>query len=259
MTLQSWPGIVHGGGLVAILDAATRALGVPEGPRVMEGRLTASVPIATPLVLEGGAREAGASVTVLQEGQTLSSASVSAGGAGGGALPAPWRGGAGGDTLPMSDECLACGARNPLGLQTALAFDEEGVWARVEPRAPWGARGGGTHAALAPVLLDEVAWWLGALTMREGGLTNRIQVTLHAATLPAGPLLAAGRFDEVQPVDRKRTFWRTTTALCDAGGTRLATATIVFRGGPEYSARQVPFFRSRTAEATFGRMFPNYR
>ncbi|HKZ07182.1 MAG TPA: hypothetical protein VJU81_17090, partial [Methylomirabilota bacterium] len=116
---------------MAILDAATRALGVPEGPRVMEGRLTASVPIATPLVLEASAREGGASVTVLEEGQTLSSASVTAG-APGAALPAPWRGGAGGDTLPMSDECLACGARNPLGLQTALAFDEEGVWARVE-------------------------------------------------------------------------------------------------------------------------------
>ncbi|HKZ07839.1 MAG TPA: hypothetical protein VJU81_20400, partial [Methylomirabilota bacterium] len=109
------------------------------------------------------------------------------------------------------------------------------------------------------VLLDEVAWWLGALTLREGGLTNRLQVTLHAAGLPAGPLIAAGRFADVQPVDRKRTFWRTASALCDAGGTRLATATIVFRGGPEYSERQVPFFRSRTDAPTFGRMFPNYR
>jgi hypothetical protein len=249
---------VHGGGLVAILDAATRALGVPEAPRVMEGRLTASVPIATPLILEGAAREGGASVTVLDEGQTLSSASVSAA-APGGALPAPWRGGVGGDTLPMSDECLACGALNPLGLQTALTFAEEGVWARVEPRAPWAARGGGAHAALAPVLLDEVAWWLGALTMREGGLTNRIQVTLHTADLPAGPLLAAGRFADVQPVDRKRTFWRTASTLCDAAGTVLATAAIVFRGGPEYSERQVPFFRSRTDAPTFRRMFPNYR
>jgi hypothetical protein len=246
---------VHGGGLVAILDAATRAFGVPEGPRVMEGRLTASVPVATTLTLEGGAREGGAGVTVLQGGQILSSASVSVDPPGG-ARPAAWQGGAVGYTLPMSDDCLACGTRNPLGLQTALAFDEEGVWARVDPRASWMAAAG-THAALAPVLLDEVAWWLGALTMREGGLTNRIQVTLYAAALPAGPLLAAGRFADVEPVDRKRTFWRTASALYDATGNVLATAAIVFRGGPEYSERQVPFFKSRTDATTFRRMFPN--
>lgn len=95
--------------------------------------------------------------------------------------------------------------------------------------------------------------------MREGGLTNRIQVTLGAAALPAaGPLLAAGRFADVEPVDRKRTFWRTTAGLFDAEGRVLATAVIVFRGGAEYSARQVPYFRARVAPSTFARMFPNY-
>ncbi len=66
---------------MAILDAATRALGVPDAPRVVEGRLTASVPIATDLVLDGRAREGGAGITVVQDGQTLSSASVSVGSA----------------------------------------------------------------------------------------------------------------------------------------------------------------------------------
>src|SRR5687767_10978149 len=74
--LQSWPGIVHGGGLVAILDAAARALGARDEPRVIEGRLTSSVPVATALVLEGSPRAEGALVTVLQDGQTLTSASV---------------------------------------------------------------------------------------------------------------------------------------------------------------------------------------
>lgn len=244
---------------MAILDTATRALGVPDAPRVVEARLTASVPIATALSLEGGAREDGASVTVFQDGQTLSSASVSVGPAAPTATSS-WRGGADGWTLPMSEECLACGSRNPLGLQTALRFDEEGVWARIEPRAPWLIDSGRAHGALAPVLLDEVAWWLGALTMREGGLTNRIHITMGSATLPAaGPLLAAGRFRDVEPVDRKRTFWRTASALFDAEGGMLATAAIVFRGGAEYSARQVPYFRSRTDPATFVRMFPSYR
>ena len=226
---------------------------------MVEGRLTASVPIATELVLDGRARDGGASVTVVHDGQTLSSASVSAG-PGPASAPAGWRGGARGWILPMSEDCLACGARNPLGLQTALRFDDEGVWARVEPRAPWLVEPARAHAALAPVLLDEVAWWLGALTMREGGLTNRIKVTLHAATLPAArPLLALGRFADVEPVDRKRTFWRTAGFLFGGEGELLATAAIVFRGGTDYSARQVPYFKARTEPDAFARMFPNYR
>ncbi len=49
--LQSWPGIVHGGGLVALLDEAAAALGRAAGPRMLEGRLTSSVPIETALPL----------------------------------------------------------------------------------------------------------------------------------------------------------------------------------------------------------------
>ena len=42
--LQSWPGIVHGGGLVALLDSAAAALGPDVRPRLIEGRLTSPVP-----------------------------------------------------------------------------------------------------------------------------------------------------------------------------------------------------------------------
>jgi len=256
--LQSWPGIVHGGGLVAILDAATRALGTRDAPRVIEGRLTSSVPVGTALALEGSARAEGAVVTILQEGQTLTSASVRPSTAAPTAVP-PERQREAGIALPMSDDCLACGARNPLGLQQALRFDTEGVWARLVPREPWRLDAARAHTALAPVLLDEVAWWLGALMMREGGLTNRIQVTLHAASLPAtGRLLAAGRFADVTPVDRNRTFWRTTCALFGEEGDPLAEAVIVFRGGAEWSARQMPYFKARTDAGTFARMFPSY-
>jgi len=249
---------VHGGGLVAILDAAARALGGPEAPRVIEGRLTSSVPIATPLALEGSARGESAAITIFQNGQTLTSATVRPPSAALRVVPPPRTPG-NGTTLPMSDDCLACGARNPLGLQQALRFDEEGVWARLTPRPPWRVDAARIHDALAPVVLDEVAWWLGALMMREGGLTNRIQVTFHASPLPAaGPLLAIGRFADVTPVDRQRTFWRTACALFDEGGRVLAEAAIVFRGGPEWSARQMPYFKARTDGATFGRMFPGY-
>ncbi|PYO52394.1 MAG: hypothetical protein DMD83_25945, partial [Candidatus Rokuibacteriota bacterium] len=170
-----------------------------------------------------------------------------------------WWGGTGGLTLPMSEDCLACGARNPLGLQVALVFDDEGVWARVEPRTPWRLHDGRLHPALVPVLLDEVAWWLGALVMKEGGLTNRLAISILEADLPAdGVVVAAGRFDRVTRVDRKGAFWRSELALGTTAGKALATASIIFRGGPEYSERQMPYFRSRAPLEVFRRMFPNY-
>ena len=86
-----------------------------------------------------------------------------------------------------------------------------------------------------------------------------MRVTGVEGGLPAGtPLLGVGRFDQVEPVDRKRTFWRTASALLTEAGDLLATASIVFRGGPVYSSRQLDYFRARTAPDLFRRMFPGY-
>ncbi len=259
--LQSWPGIVHGGGLLALLDGAARTLApAASGPRRLEGRLTSSVPVETALDLEGHVEDGVATVTILERAQPLTSASVEPAAATGDVAPPQWSAaGREGFRMPLSDQCLACGADNPLGLRLGLAFDDDGVWARFEPPAPWRTQDGTMEPALAPVILDEVAWWLGALVTREGGLTNRLAVTLlrpdHAAP---GPVTAVGRFADVAPVDRRRTFWRTRAGLLAADGTALAVASIVFRPGPEYSARQMPFFRARTDPAVFARMFPGY-
>ena len=255
--LQSWPGIVHGGCLVALVDAAAERLGRRPGPRRVEGRLTSSVPIETALELQVDRSDGALALSIRQDGQTLTSGGVAP--LPEAARPAVWRGGGGGFPLPMSDHCLACGAQNPLGLQVTLAFDDEGVWARVEPREPWRIAGDRVHPALGPVLLDEVAWWLGALVMEEGGLTNRLAVDLHEPDAPFdGPLVAAGRFADVSPVDRKRTFWRTESTLSTASGRLLASASIVFRGGADYSERQMAYFKPRTPAETFQRMFPRY-
>lgn len=256
--LQSWPGIVHGGAVVALLDVAARKLGVSDAPRILEGRLTASLPLDTDLGLEPGPWEDGVTLTVIQGGQILSSGTIRPLGSGN-AAASVWAGGEDGAPLPMSDDCLACGARSPLGLRVALRFDDDGVWARIAPGAAWRTPGGRLHAAVAPVLLDEIAWWLGALVAKEGGLTNRINVKLLTEDLPSGePLIAAGRFADVTPIDRKRTFWRTEGALMTATGDLLATASIVFRGGAEYSGQQMGYFRQRTPAAVFSRMFPSY-
>lgn len=256
--LQSWPGIVHGGGLVALLDAAATGERGGAGPRTVDGRLTASVPVDRPLEVDARADARGASLAILGDGQTLASVTVESRD---GVRPEPpaWRGGGAGVALPMSEQCLACGAHNPVGLRTALAFDGASVWGRLVPPEAWRLPDGGAHPAFAPVLLDEVAWWLGALTMQEGGLTNRIAVTFLNDALGRGPLTAAGQLADVTPVDRKRTFWRTRVGLWTGDGALGAMGTIVFRGGAEYSARQMPYFRARTAPETFLRMFPARR
>jgi hypothetical protein len=253
--LQSWPGIVHGGGLLALFDHAAAAVGGPAGPRTLEGRLTASVPIETPLRLEARRDEAAVSLAVRRDGHTLSAGVVKAQVAG--AVVPAWQGGRAGWALPMSEDCLACGARNPLGLRAGLRFDDEGVWARLEPSTAWRAVDGSLDPALGPVLLDEVAWWLGALVAKAGGLTNRLAITLTRPDWAFGPVVAAGRFEHVAPVDKKRVFWRTESALMAPDGALLATASIVFRGGAEYSARQMDYFRARTPPAVFRRMFPD--
>jgi len=240
------------------VDAAAGRLGRAPGPRRVDGRLTSSVPTETALDLQVDRGDRALGLTILRDGHTLTSGSVAD-------LPSPpaaahaWSGGGDGSSLPMSDYCLACGAQNPLGLQATLCFDDEGVWARLTPRAAWRAPGDRLHPALAPVLLDEVAWWLGALVMKQGGLTNRLAVDIHDTEAPVdGTLVAAGRFADVTPVDRKQTFWRTESTLATASGRLLASASIVFRGGADYSERQIPYFKPRTPPETFRRMFPNY-
>jgi hypothetical protein len=239
------------------VDAAAARLGRPAGPRRLEGRLTSPVPIETPLELVTEQSEALVSLSIQQDGQSLTSGGVMA------LAESPpsvaWQGDGSGTPLPMSDDCLACGARNPLGLRVGLAFDDEGVWAHLTPSSSWRTRGDRLHAAMGPVLLDEVAWWLGALVMKEGGLTNRLLVKIYEHDVPAGePLVAAGRFADVTPIDRRRTFWRTESTLSTASGRLLAAGSIVFRGGAEYSERQIPYFRQRSTAEIFARMFPKH-
>jgi hypothetical protein len=244
--------------LIGLFDSAATALGRAPASRSIEGRVTSPVPTDKPLALETHVDGDATRFTIVDDVHTLGSGTVSAIEA---TEPetARWGGGNDGWPLPLSENCLACGALNPLGLQSGLRFDQDGVWTRIVPRSPWRTASGGFHPALASVLLDEVAWWLGALIMKEGGLTNRIRVRLRQPDARAdAPLVAAGRFDAVTAVDRKRSFWRSETALLGADGTVIAGASIVFRGGADYSTRQMEYFRSRTPPEIFRRMFPNY-
>ena len=76
--------------------------------------------------------------------------------------------------LPVSAGCFACGVDNPLGLAARLTADAT-RWADVDAAARLPPADG----ALAPValttLLDETAFWLGALATGEAGMTTEQQ------------------------------------------------------------------------------------
>src|SRR5205814_8198912 len=108
----SWPSVVRGGGLVALFVAAAVALGEIAAHRILEGRLTSSVPIDTALALEGHPDDGAIRLTVLQDGQTLASGAILALAPGEREATAAWASADEGWPLPMSELCLACGRLN---------------------------------------------------------------------------------------------------------------------------------------------------
>ena len=81
--------------------------------------------------------------------------------------------------------------------------------------------------------------------MKEGGLTNRLAIDLHEPSAPFDEPLQSLRAASPtsRPSTRSASFWRTETTLSTASGLLLATGSVVFRGGTDYSARQIPYFK----------------
>ena len=67
---------MHGGCLLALVDAAAERLGIAAGPRRIEGRLTSSVPIETALDLVTERTAEATSFSIRQGGHTLTSGGV---------------------------------------------------------------------------------------------------------------------------------------------------------------------------------------
>jgi len=81
--------------------------------------------------------------------------------------------------LPVSRTCFACGTDNDLGLRARLGFDDDTVGATWEPRPPFRRADGTLAPAALTTLLDEAAFWLGALATGESGMTTELRVSLH--------------------------------------------------------------------------------
>lgn len=257
---QGFPETAHGGSVLAAFDQFARAEMSPTTPRTITAWIQKPVPLETGLPLTIEASDSGIALTLAHHGRILAKGTVkpqSSPEADG----SRWKGWSGSErtgwVLPATTGCLACGTENPVGLHLRLSFDEEAVWSDCHPPQTFRAPSGHLVAALFPILLDEIGWWLGALASGEAGVTTEVRVTLDRPAHPFGEnLLVLGRRDEVAAVDRKKRFWRSEAAVFTMGGDRLAWGEITFAASRAYSARLIPKMLATNAPESLRRVFP---
>ena len=290
---QGLPETAHGGSVLAAFDALA-ALG---GPRIAVGRYWKRVPLATPLHLRVShdqdrvtCRLLDAEATLLVDGH-IAALAVSADG------PRPLGGGVGGAAgesasrprvrtntqtppsttvgptdsaaapptpppegfaLPVSRTCFACGVDNRLGLHVQLMADDHTVGGTWTPRAEFAADG----SALAPValttLLDEAAFWLGALATGESGMTTELAVTLHRAVRADAPVTVVGARGAVRQRADDGRYWDTLVEILDAGGALVASASITFVAVRGAARRLTTGLLALNPPALLRRIFPAY-
>src|SRR5436305_154700 len=78
----------------------------------------------------------------------------------------------GGYPRPLWRGSFACGTETAVGLRARLAFDADTVRGTWQPRAPRRRDDGSLAPAALTTLLDEAAFWLGALATGESGMTT---------------------------------------------------------------------------------------
>src|SRR5262245_29141817 len=182
---QGLPDTAHGGSVLAAFHAMAPASGRHRVSGIYRKRVPLGIPLQLfamrrPGVLE--CRLVDASNTTLVDGRVEAPATAPS------ADTRPPEPALHGRPLPVSSTCFACGVDNRQGLHVRLAHDDTSVWGVWTPRPALR----GADGRLAPValttLLDEVAFWLGALASGESGMTTELEVTL-AAAVPFGPAI----------------------------------------------------------------------
>src|SRR5213594_1508861 len=219
--LQGLPDAAHGGSVLAVFDA----LAGTTAPREVSGIYRRRVPLGLPLTLVR-ALEGSADTFVLsdQAGSVLVDGRVSP------LPPATDNGTLGsadgngvGYPLPISRACFACGTDNELGLRARLAFDADTVRGTWQPRAPFRRDDGSLAPAALTTLLDEAAFWLGALATGESGMTTELRVALHRPAPFDAPVTVTGARAAVRPRgDDPR--YQATSVVAHADGRVVATA-----------------------------------
>lgn len=226
--LQGLPETAHGGSVLAVFDTLSGST----GPREVSGIYRRRVPLGVPLILRRAEEQSSDTFilcdptdSVLVDGRVEPQAhGVPAGPAhahptdehDGGAYP-----------LPISRTCFACGTDNEIGLRARLGFDAETVRATWQPRAPFQQSDGSLAPAALTTLLDEAAFWLGALATGESGMTTELRVSLHGPASFEAPVTVMGARAAVRTRhDDPR--YQQTEIVAHAGGQVVATAHITF-------------------------------
>jgi len=249
---QGLPDTAHGGTLLAIFDALAR----PDSAREIVGHYRRRVPLGTPLTLAVGASGDGVSCRVLDAaGAVLVEGRVDPAGreARTVATPPP-----SGEPLPISRTCFACGIDNPIGLRAALAFDARGVGGEWRPDARFLAEDGRLAPVALTTLLDEAAFWLGALATGESGMTTELRVTLHDPAPRAERVHVSGERGAVRPRPDDPRYWETRIAATDDRGRLLASAAITFVTIRGAARRLVSGLLANNDAAVLRRIFPAY-
>jgi hypothetical protein len=160
--------------------------------------------------------------------------------------------------LPISRGCFACGTDNALGLAVQLRVDDAAVGGTWAPRAGF-RREDGTLAPVAlTTLLDEAAFWLGALATGESGMTTELRVTLHAEVKAEETLTIAGSRAAVRARPDDARYWDTTVAARDSSGRTVASAAITFVAVRGAARRLAAGMLAINDAAVIRRVFPAY-
>lgn len=251
---QGLPSTAHGGSVLAAVDAAAGL----SGPRHVTGVYRRRVPMATALSLSL-AREADGVRFELAEGPTVLvdgsvSAAVDAGDESSkGDAPA-----LGGLALPVSATCFVCGTENVYGLRARPVCDDTSVGVR------WMASAvlRGPDGALAPIalisLLDETAFWLGALASGESGMTTDLRIVVHAPISASREVLVTGARAEARPLADDPRYWLTRVSARDEEGRVVAAGEITFVAVRGAARRLVTGMLSMNPPEVVRRVFPGY-
>ena len=256
---QGWPHIAHGGGVLACLTALARPVLPDGGPVLASVKLHRSVDLERPLGWTLVPQDAGVSLTLGQHERLLAEARVETlpveDSVPAAALLTP----AGSEVpaVPGNTGCLACGSKNPIGLQIRFHYDEQTVWKVYQPRPPYRRADGSLTPYFHFIVLDEIGWWLGVLSAGECGLTSEITVRVLRPVAFDTPLLIHGARASVTPEDDRGRLWRV-EATVSTDGQLVAVGSVRFAGTRGFTKRLIPGFLAASRPEEVRRLFPQF-